>query len=348
MTKSLVVSSSSDTHHVAKADLQFSEEVHFKRGKILKTARLAIRAEANALDQLALHIGDVFVDATQLIAKMLGGRVILSGIGKSGHIARKIAATFSSTGTPALYIHPTEASHGDLGLIGKEDLVIVISKSGESEELSDIINYSRLHGISLVAITAVPNSTLGKMATHLLLMPNCPEAQPLGVAPTTSTVMSLAFGDALALAVLEIRDFRLSHFREFHPGGKLGRKLMKVGDIMHTGNELPIVKLGDSLGNAVLEMTRTRFGCVGVVNESRLLVGVFTDGDLRRHFCAANIDQPVDELMTSDPNEISPEALVSDVTHLFSQKRIPSVFVTEKGCPVGIIHVHDLLRGNFL
>jgi arabinose-5-phosphate isomerase len=316
--------------------------------KILNTARLAIQAEAQALEQLALSIGETFIEVTQIIARMTGGRVILSGIGKSGHIAKKIAATFSSTGTPALYIHPTEASHGDLGMIGHQDVVLVLSKSGESQELSDIVNYCRRHAITLVALTAVAQSSLGKMATHVLLMPNCPEAQPLGVAPTTSTVMSLALGDALALAVLEIRDFQVSHFREFHPGGKLGRKLMRVRDIMHAGDELPIMNLGETLGKAVLEMTRTRFGCVAVVDETKALVGIFTDGDLRRHFSASAINQRVDELMTREPKQISPDALVSDVAHLFSVKRIPSVFVTENGCPVGIVHVHDLLGGNFL
>ncbi len=233
-------------------------------------------------------------------------------------------------------------------MIGHQDVVLVISKSGESQELSDIVNYCRRHGITLVALTAVAQSSLGKMASHVLLMPNCPEAQPLGIAPTTSTVMSLALGDALALAVLEIRDFQVSNFREFHPGGKLGRKLMRVRDIMHAGDELPIMNLGESLGKAVLEMTRTRFGCVAVVDESKALVGIFTDGDLRRHFSASAINQRVDELMTREPKEISPDALVSDVAHLFSIKRIPSVFVTENGCPVGIVHVHDLLGGSFL
>ncbi len=316
--------------------------------KIVCTAQDVIQAEARALEQLALSIGQTFVDVTQLIANLVGGRIILTGIGKSGHIAKKIAATFSSTGTPAIYVHPTEASHGDLGMIGHRDVVLIISKSGESQELSDIVNYCRRHGITLVAITAVAHSNVGKMATHVLLMPNCPEAQPLGVAPTTSTVMSLAMGDALALAVLEIRDFQVSNFREFHPGGKLGRKLMRVSDIMHAGEELPIMTIGESLGNAVLEMTRTRFGCVGVVNEFNALVGIFTDGDLRRHFSASAISQRVDELMTRNPKEISPNALVSDVAHLFSIKRIPSVFVTENGRPVGIVHVHDLLEGNFL
>jgi arabinose-5-phosphate isomerase len=233
-------------------------------------------------------------------------------------------------------------------MISAQDLVLIISKSGESQELSDIINYSKRNAITLVAITAEAQSTLGKMASYVLLMPNCPEAKPLGVAPTTSAVMSLALGDALALAVLEIRDFQVSHFREFHPGGKLGQKLMRVRDIMHAGDELPIMALGETLGKAVLEMTRTRFGCVAIVDQNNSLVGIFTDGDLRRHFSASTVDQRVDELMTRNPKEISPDALVSDVAHLFSSKRIPSVFVTTNGCPVGIVHVHDLLGGNLL
>jgi len=348
MTFKLKPVRNSNSQSIIEKTTDSQKTTHISDHKILNTAQLVIRAEANALEQLASSVGQAFIDVTQIISQLMGGRVILSGIGKSGHIAKKIAATFASTGTSAHYIHPTEASHGDLGMISHQDVVIIISKSGESQELSDIINYCKRHGITLVAITSAAESSLGKMATHVLLMPNCPEAQPLGVAPTTSTAMSLALGDALALSVLEIRDFRVSHFREFHPGGKLGHKLMRVQDIMHSGDELPIMKLGESIGKAVLEMTRTRFGCVGVVNSSNILVGIFTDGDLRRHFSASTIDQCVDDLMFPMPNQISPDALVYDVTHLFSVKRIPSVFATENGCPVGIVHVHDLLKGNFL
>lgn len=316
---------------------------------ILQTARAVIQIEALALNELAAGLGEVFVTVARCIAALPpGGRVVVSGIGKSGHIARKIAATFASTGTPALFIHPAEASHGDLGMVTEQDIVLTISKSGESQELADIVNYCRRHDIVLVAVTALAASTLATLATYVLLLPDCPEAQPLGVAPTTSTTLSLALGDALALSVLEIKNFQVSHFREFHPGGKLGSRLMRVRDIMHSGAELPIVKMDDTVGTATLEMTRTRFGCVGIVDQLGVLVGIFTDGDLRRHFSASTIDQRIDALMTRQPKEICPDALVSDVAHLFSIKRIPSVFVTDEHRPIGIVHVHDLLGSNLL
>ena len=302
-----------------------------------------IRAEADALTELADILGEGFDRAVSMILDM-DGRLVVSGIGKSGHIGRKISSTFASTGTPSFFIHPAEASHGDLGMIDRRDIVLAISKSGESPELRDIVAYCCRHDIPLLAITENPDSALGKAATVVLLLPKLSEACPLGVAPTTSTTMTLALGDALAVACLSHRDFRLHNFREFHPGGKLGQKLARVRDIMHSGNELPIVPLGASIGDAILEMTRTRFGCVGIVDREGKLVGIFTDGDLRRNFPTMVIDHPIDKLMTMNPWKITMDALIEDVAHLFAVHRIPSVFVIVDEKPVGIIHVHDLFE----
>ena len=314
---------------------------------LLVVAAAVIRAEADALLQLADSLDATIVAAAHEITRS-SGRLIVSGIGKSGHIARKVAATFASTGTSAMYVHPSEASHGDLGMIGKADTVIAISKSGESPELSDIVNYCRRHAIPLIAITAGANSALAKAARHVLLLPDIAEACPMGLAPTTSTTMALALGDALAIACLKQRDFRPANFREFHPGGKLGQKLIRVRDIMHTGDNIPVVGEDATVGAAILEMTRCRFGCVGILNSEQQLTGIFTDGDLRRSFSAAIFDMPITAMMTLNPRQIAADAMVADVANLFTSSRIPSVFVTAEGKPLGIVHVHDLLGSGFV
>lgn len=313
----------------------------------LAIGRQAIRAEAQGLLQMADQLGEPFARAVALISAS-AGKVVVSGMGKSGHIARKIAATFSSTGTPAIFIHPAEASHGDLGMLSRNDIVLAISKSGESPELSDIINYCRRHGMPILAITARSDSTLGRMANETLLLPDVAEACPLGLAPTTSTTMALALGDALAISCLQRRNFGAADFREFHPGGKLGLRLKRVCDIMYTGADVPLVKEDATLSVAILEMTRTRLGCVGIVDHAGLLVGIFTDGDLRRSFSNGLIERPIREVMTANPYEMAPEALMEDVAHLFSTQRIPSVFVTQNGKPIGVVHVHNLLGSGLI
>lgn len=303
----------------------------------------AIKNEASALNFLAASIDERFVNAvTEILSTK--GRLIVTGIGKSGHIARKVASTFSSTGTSALYIHPSEASHGDLGMIGKQDCVLVISKSGESPEMSDIINYCRRNGVPIIAICAQPQSSLGKLSSHIILLPQIPEACPMGLAPTTSTTMALALGDALAICCLQQKHFDSSQFKEFHPGGQLGKKLTKARDVMHAGEELPIINHNSTVGEAVIEMSRGRMGCVAIVDDANEIVGIYTDGDLRRGFSSANVDRPISLLMTRNPNEIQPDTVLADVAALFSRYRIPSVFVTENHRPVGIVHVHDLLK----
>jgi arabinose-5-phosphate isomerase len=310
---------------------------------LLHSARDVIAQEASALDVLARSLDRPFAEAARLVLRCQG-RVILTGMGKSGQIGRKIASTLASTGTPALFVHPAEASHGDLGMIERRDVVIAISKSGESPELADVLTYCRRFDIPLIAITAHAKSTLAQASDAMLLLPRVKEACPHDLAPTTSAAMVLAMGDALAIACLKARDFGVAQFREFHPGGKLGQKLTRARDVMHGGDELPLVPLGTAMSTAIVEMSRGRLGCVGVVDAQGLLTGIFTDGDLRRHFSAANLERPVDALMTPQPHRVAPDALLADVASFFRDRRIPSIFVCVDDRPVGIVHLHDLLQ----
>lgn len=314
---------------------------------LLDVGAQAIRSEAVGLEKLACYLSNSFVDAVTCILQA-SGRVVVAGMGKSGHVGKKIAATFASTGTPSLFVHPAEASHGDLGMIEKRDVVIAISKSGESPELSDILTYCRRFAIPVIAMTAHAESSLGRAADHLLLLPEIEEACPLGLAPTTSTTMTLALGDALAIACLRARDFQSAQFREFHPGGKLGQKLTRVKDVMHGHELLPLVSEGAEVRLAVVEMSRGRFGCVGVCDAAGRLVGIFTDGDLRRHITNLDLASPISALMTPQPSQIDPDALIADVSYLFTEKRIPSVFACLDGKPVGLVHVHDLFQKGFV
>lgn len=314
----------------------------------IHAARNALELEAAGVLALKSRVDDaVFRQCIELILGC-SGRVVLLGVGKSGHIGRKIAATFASTGTPSLFVHPSEASHGDLGMIEKRDVVIAISKSGESPELGDTLHYCRRFAIPVIAITAHAHSTLGKAATHVLLLPQLEEACPLGLAPTTSTTMMLALGDALAIACMRARDFRVTQFRDFHPGGKLGKKLTRVRDVMHEGDALPLLRYNAPVRDAIVEMTRGRFGCVGICNDDGRLIGIFTDGDLRRHIAVLDLSARIDTIMTANPHKIDPDALIADVAYLFMDKRIASAFACEDGKPVGLVHVHDLLQKGFI
>lgn len=307
----------------------------------------AIRQEAKGLEQLAVFLDRKFADAVGAILKSKG-RIVIIGIGKSGHIGRKIAATFASTGSPALFVHAAEASHGDLGMIEKRDIVIAISKSGESSELSDTIAYCRRFRIPIIAITENKDSSLGKAANFILGLPKLQEACPLNLAPTTSTTMTLALGDALAIACLQAQEFQPAQFRELHPGGKLGQKLTRVKDVMHGRDLLPLVQETASLSDAILEMSKGRFGCVGIVDSDGKLKGIFTDGDLRRRLKEVNLNKRISNLMHMEPQSIEPNTLIADVAYLFTEKRIPSVFVCAEQVPIGIIHVHDLLQRGFV
>lgn len=313
----------------------------------VKIGREVVNAAAQALTKLSNGLGREFEEVVMHICNC-PGRVVMCGIGKSGHIARKISSTLSSTGTPSLFLHPAEASHGDLGMIANDDIVVCLSKSGESRELADIISHCRRRDILLVAITANKDSTLARASKFVLLIPALPEAGPLSVAPTTSTSCMLALGDAIALSALEARGFGLSTFHELHPGGKLGQVLARVGQIMSTGEQLPIVKLESTVSDALLEMTRTRFGCAGVVDRVGKLVGIFTDGDLRRNLSDKLLSMPIVSVMTASPRTISPDDLVADVVRIFRSKRIPSVFVTQDSVPVGIVHIHDLISKDLV
>lgn len=315
--------------------------------QIAATGRRVIGVEAEALALLAANLPDGFSEAAALMLAARG-RVILSGMGKSGHIARKIAATLASTGTPALYVHPAEASHGDLGMITPDDVVILLSNSGETPELADLIAYTRRFSIPLIGIAGKPASTLLRAADIALVLPPAPEACLVGLAPTTSTTMTLALGDALAVALMESRHFTPEDFRGFHPGGRLGARLARVADLMHTAAEVPLVGEDAPMTDALLEMSAKGFGVVGATNRDGLLTGIVTDGDLRRHM-AGLLDRRVDEVMTRDPRTIATTALASEALGIMNARKITCLFATAPeapGRPAGILHVHDCLRAG--
>lgn len=307
-------------------------------------ARGVIRIEAEALS--ALHSA-MPTDFDAVVASLLEvkGRVIVSGMGKSGHIAAKIAATMASTGTPAQYVHPGEASHGDLGMITRQDALILISNSGETRELADIIAHSRRFAIPLIAITKKPDSTLGQQADFLLTLPNAPEACAIGMAPTTSTTCTLALGDALAVALMRLRGFERENFLAFHPGGTLGAQLLRVSSVMHTGAALPIVSADTPMGETLIEMTAKGFGVAAVVEEGRLLA-VITDGDLRRNLSDL-MARTAGEVATRNPRSILPEALLSEALGVMNTHKISALFaVDETGQLRGLVHIHDILRAG--
>lgn len=314
------------------------------RATMLRTVELEAEGLLALRRALEGSLGDVVAEATAMMLSRTG-RVIVTGMGKSGHIARKIAATMASTGTPAYFVHPAEASHGDLGMISREDCVLALSWSGEAPELADIIAYVHRFGVPLIALTSRPESALGSAANHCITLPRMPEACPNGLAPTTSTAMQLALGDVLAMCLLEARGFSAADFRDFHPGGKLGARLKRARDMMHGAGELPLVPSTATLQEAIVEMTSRRFGVTGVVDEGGHLVGVLTDGDLRRAFQhQAAMDGPVTRSMTPTPLSVPPETLSANLLALMNERRITSLFVVEAGRPIGILHLHDLLR----
>lgn len=278
------------------------------------------------------------------------GRVIVTGMGKSGHIARKCAATLSSTGTPAQFVHPAEASHGDLGMITQNDAVLALSFSGETPELADVIGYARRFKIPLIAITGHANSTLAQQADYVLVLPNCVEACPLGLAPTTSTTMMLVLTDMIAVSLLECKGFTSENFQVLHPGGKLGKNLLRVIDLMHQEHELPIVSKGTLVADALLLMTQKSFGCIGVMDDQcQKLIGIITDGDLRRHMQPSLLQKRVEDIMTASPKTIREKALAAEALGLMNELKITSLFiVNQNDYPVGIIHVHDCLRAGIM
>lgn len=308
----------------------------------VEAGRRTLALESAALSQMAGALGEDFARAVDLIAA-LKGRLICTGMGKSGHVAGKIAATLASTGQPASFVHPGEASHGDLGMIGQEDAVLALSKTGETRELADIIAYTRRFDIPLIAITADGKSALGSAADIVLQIPDAAEAVEAFNAPTTSTTLQIAMGDALAVALIERRGFGAQDFRLFHPGGKLGAALRTVRELMHPRADTPLVKLDAPMSEALITMTEKRFGCVGVVGSDDTLLGVITDGDLRRHMDGL-MGHKAGEVMTKHPLTVAPTLLAGQALSLMNDRRITVLFVTEDDRPVGILHIHDLLR----
>ncbi|MBI4183488.1 MAG: KpsF/GutQ family sugar-phosphate isomerase [Proteobacteria bacterium] len=311
----------------------------------IAVARRVLALEATGIEAVSRALDASFVRALDAIAG-IKGRVIVTGMGKSGHVARKVAATLASTGTPAFFVHPAEASHGDLGMITRADLVMMLSSSGETPELSDLVAYCRRHGIPIIALTRRKASTLAQNAAVTLVMPESEEACTLGLAPTTSTTAMLALGDAIAVALLERNGFSAAEFNLFHPGGQLGRRLLKVGDLMHGGEEMPLVSPEAAMSEAILVMTAKRFGCVGVADGEGRLVGIVTDGDLRRHMAPTLLARRAGEVMTRGPKTASPGMLAAEAVAIMNARAITNLFVVEGERPIGILHIHDCLRAG--
>ena len=313
----------------------------------VRTVDLEIDGLNAVKSALAGDLGTHLAEAVRLIQDR-PGRVIVTGLGKSGHIGQKLAATLASTGTPAFFVHPSEASHGDLGMITRDDAIIAMSWSGETVELSNILSYSRRFTVPLIAMTSRRDSALGKVSDIVLELPVSKEACPHGLAPTTSTAMQLALGDCLAIALLEARGFTVADFKIFHPGGKLGANLRYASDLMHGSAKMPLARTGQSMSEALVVMTEKSFGCLGVVDAEGQLTGMITDGDLRRHMSDHLLGAKVEEVMTKSPKTIPPNTLASSALQIMnsSGKGITAIFVVEDGKPVGILHVHDLLRAG--
>nr|WP_312798300.1 KpsF/GutQ family sugar-phosphate isomerase [Tianweitania sp.] len=309
----------------------------------LRTVTTEMAGVAALKAALKNDLAEPFEKALTLI-RGITGRLIVTGIGKSGHIGTKLAATFASTGTPAFFVHPVEANHGDLGMIGPNDIILAMSWSGESAELKGIVNYARRFDIPLIAMTAGTGSALAREATVVLALPKVAEACPHGLAPTTSTLMQLVIGDALAIALLEARGFTADHFRTFHPGGKLGANLTQVRDLMHRGDAIPVAKLGTPLREAVMTLSQHRFGCVCVLEEDGRLAGIVTDGDIARHIDRDMSALTVDDIMTREPKSVRPDTLAGAAIGLLEDLKISALVVVEDERPVGIVHFHDLLR----
>ncbi len=312
----------------------------------IDAARRVLRTEIAGLEALLASLDGTFTGAVEILARV-SGRVTVTGMGKSGHVARKIAATFSSTGTPAQFVHPGEASHGDLGMIAENDAVLALSNSGDTAELADIVAHAKRFRNPLIAMTRRTASALGEAADVTLLLPAAAEACSMGLAPTTSTTMMMALGDALAVALLERKGFSPSDFQILHPGGQLGHQLLRVADIMHDGEAMPLVARGAAMSEAILVMTAKSFGCVGVTDDAGKLIGIVTDGDLRRHMGDDMLRATVDAVMSARPKTIRPQALAAEALGRMNALAITSLFaVDEQKRPLGILHIHDCLRAG--
>ena len=313
------------------------------KSKIINRAKKTLSTEVKELQNLSKIFNNNFCKAVILLSKVKG-RVIVTGVGKSAHIGNKISATLASTGTPSYLIHATEASHGDLGGITKDDCILAISNSGETSELNNIISYSKRFDIPLVSISSNAKSSLNKNSTVGIVYKKPIEACPHNLAPTSSTSIMLVIGDCIAMSLLELKGFKSSEFKNFHPGGNLGKDLKKVHEIMHTGSALPLSKENDKMTKTLITMTKKSFGCIGVINNNKKLIGIITDGDLRRNMNNNLFNLKAVNLMTKKPTTGNKEMLVGEALNIMNNKKITSLFICEKNKPVGIIHIHDLLR----
>jgi arabinose-5-phosphate isomerase len=318
-------------------------------GTAVASAARTLQLETEGLSALKAALASDLIDSFAAAVEVLRacrGRVIVTGMGKSGHVGLKVAATLSSTGTPAYFVHPSEASHGDLGMITRDDVIVAFSWSGETVELGNIVSYSRRFVVPLIAVTSNPRSTLAEAAELVLALPQAKEACPHGLAPTTSTMMQLALGDCLAMALLDSKGFTARDFKALHPGGQLGARLKFVGDLMHKGDRLPLAAADAVMTEAIVVMTEKALGCLGVVDDNGFLKGIITDGDLRRHMGDGLLSRRVQEIMTPAPKTVSPDLLASAALEMINSSKITTLFVVENGRPVGIIHIHDLLRAG--
>jgi arabinose-5-phosphate isomerase len=334
---------------MAKAKPLMTEASGSNGEPAIQSALRTLEAESSGVAAITAALqgplGGAFTAAVDLIVKARG-RVIVTGLGKSGHVARKLAATFASTGTPAFFVHSAEASHGDLGMITADDVIVALSWSGEQPEMKNLITYAKRFKITLIAMSADAESTLGKAADIALTLPKAREACPHNLAPTTSTLMMLALGDALAIALLEGRGFTSVDFSVLHPGGKLGAMLKHARDLMHTDGAIPLKPLGTRMSDALVEMSAKGFGCVGIVDAHGILAGIITDGDLRRHMQPNLMTALVDDVMTRNPKTIACDMLASEALEVLNSSKITTVIVTEARKPVGILHLHDFLRAG--
>ena len=324
-------------------NLQQENQTHELLKQHIEVARQALKVEIAGVSSLADSLNETFSDIVELFLK-IEGRVIVSGMGKSGLVGRKIASTLASTGTPSLFVHPAEASHGDLGMIKQNDAILALSNSGETAELSGIVHYAKRYGIKLVSCTGNATSSLAKNADISFVLPKFVEACPIGLAPTTSTTMTLAFGDAVAVALLKARGFSDRDFKIFHPGGNLGSRLKHVSESMHTGGHMPLATLNTDVPTALQTMSDKQFGCVGITNEDGKIVGIITDGDIRRSINFDIQKLKVADLMSKNPVTISSNTLMAKALGLLNDKKITALFVVDgAGKPIGIIHIHDFL-----
>lgn len=314
---------------------------------ILSEGLRVLANETQGLKALAASLGDEFVRAVEILGET-EGRVAVTGMGKSGHVARKVAATLASTGTPAYFIHPAEASHGDMGMISSHDVLLAYSNSGETEEMNSILNFCARHQVAVIGVTKNNKSTLATQSTVVITLPDLPEACPFGSAPTTSTTMMMALGDALALGLMLAKGITQELFHRYHPGGHLGRKLMTVRDIMHQNSDIPLVTVDQTMPEILYTITGKSFGCTGVVDGAGVLIGIITDGDLRRNMKPDFLKLTAREIMTPNPVTIQPDTLAAKALGLMQHRTITNVFVIEEGSrkPVGILHIHDCLRAG--